>query len=336
MTRLGVRLPNEIGGTYAVSDIIDLARTAEDLGYHALWVPEESGRNAFMLLGGLATATDSVQLGTGIANVYSRTPALLAMSVATLDELSDGRAMLGLGASSRALIERWHGVGFDRPLRRIRETIEIVQRALGTERVTYDGDIFQIDDFPAQLGETRGDVPIYNAALGPTNRELTGRFADGWLPLHVPTARMASYIDEVASAAVDAGRPPDAVTIAPYIVSCVSETQPDRARRIVREVLAFYVGVMEYYAEVFGAFGFESEVADIREAWRTGGKDAARDEVPDGLLDAVTIAGTPEFGRERLAEYVDAGVDMPIVAIPARTPPELARSTLSELAPETR
>lgn len=328
MAPLGVRLPNEINGYASFDRLTELAELADDLDYHSVWVPEEAARNGFMVLSHLATETRRVRLGTGIANVYSRSPALLAMSVATLEELSGGRSLLGVGASSRLTIRDWHGIDFDRPLRRIRETIEIVDRALADERVQYDGEVFDVD-YRRQFAGAH-QVPIFNAALGRQNRRLTGRLADGWLPFHAPLAAMETFVDEVRAAAVDAGRDPDAVTVAPYILSCVGE-DADRARETVRRVLAFYVGAMEYYADVFRDYGFESAVRAVSDAW-TRDREAAYEAVSDELLDTVAIAGSPEWGRERLADYRARGVDVPVLALPTGASDEQLRFTLSELS----
>lgn len=333
MTRVGLRIPNEIGGRYSMPAVEALAERADELGYDSLWVPESAARNSFMVLGRLASVTDDVRLGTGIVNVFSRSPALIAMSVATLSELSDGRAMLGIGASSRAAIEEWHAMAFDRPLRRIRETIEIVRQALEDDRVDYHGEIFDVDDYPTRLGPPGQTIPIYNAALGETNRRLTAEYADGWLPIHVPRRDFPTYIEEMRVVAAGSGRNPDELTIAPYIVSCVSATDPDGARERVREVIAFYVGAMEYYAGVFRRFGFETEVENITSAWENSDREAARAAVTDSLLDDVAIAGSPEAGRRRLAAYREAGVDVPIVALPASLPQDVALETIEALGP---
>jgi len=333
MNRLGLRVPNEIGGHYSMDAVVDLASRADGLGYESVWVPESAARNSLMVLSRLATVTDSVRLGTGIVNVFSRSPALLAMSAATLDEFSDGRAMLGIGASSRPLIENWHAMEFDRPLRRIRETIEIVDAALSDPRVDYDGKVFRVDDYPNRLETVDGDVPIYNAALGPRNRELTGRFADGWLPIHLPLPTVSKQIAGVREAAADADRDPERVTVAPYIVTCASADDPEGAREVVSGVLAFYIGAMEYYAGVFRRFGYEETVDRIVDAWAEDDRGGASETVAEGLLDEVAIAGTPDYARRRLREYRDAGVDVPIVALPAAAPRKLAVSTVEALGP---
>jgi F420-dependent oxidoreductase-like protein len=329
MSPIGIRLPDETYG-YDVADQVELSKLAESHGYHSVWVAELQGPNGFVTLGQIAAHTSEIGLGTGIVNVYSRTPALIAMSVATLDQLSGGRTLLGLAASSKVTIEGWHGVEYDRPLRRVRETIEIVREAMRSERVTYRGEIFEIEDYPHTFEAVREDVPIYNAALGPTNRRLTGEFADGWLPVHVPRSKFEAFVDDIETAAGNAGRDPDDVTIAPYIVACVDE-DGEKARDHVRGLLSFYLGAMDYYARVFRRFGFAEEVDAVREAWGDGDREEAAARVPDDLLDEIAIGGTPEEGRERLREYRELGVDVPII-YPPHAPREMIETTVAELA----
>jgi len=329
MGTIGVRLPDETYD-YSISDVVDLAQLAEDEGYHSVWVAELQGANAFMILGQIAEATSDVGLGTGIVNVYSRTPSLIAMSTATLDQLSDGRTHLGLAASSEETIEGWHGLAYDRPLRRVRETIEIVDEAMSEEQVAYDGDIFDIAETPRTYETVRDEVPIYNAALGPKNRMLTGEFADGWLPVHVPRSRFEEFVGDIERGTERAGRDIDDVTIAPYIVSCVND-DPDQARDYVRSLLAFYAGAIDYYSYVFSEIGFEEEVDAITDAWSAGDRDRAADAVTDELLDEVAITGTPAEGREKLRAYRDLGVDVPVI-YPPPAPRNVIETTVSELA----
>lgn len=329
MSEIGLRIPDENYG-YDSNGIAELARFAEEQGYNSVWMPELQGLNAFMVLSQVAERTSDIGLGTGIVNVYSRTPALLAMSTATLDQQSDGRAILGLAASSKVTIQKWHGMEFDRPLRRVRETIEIVREAIRNETVDYDGEIFTVDDYPRSFETVRDEIPIYNAALGSTNRRLTGEFADGWLPVHIPREKLETFIGDIEESAESAGRDPDDVTIAPYIGACVAE-DGEAARDYVRGLLSFYIGAMDYYGHVFRQFGYEKEVDAIREAWSNGDQDEAANRVSDKLLDQVAIGGTPEEGRERLREYRDLGVDVPVI-YPPQAPRDVIETTVEELS----
>lgn len=331
MSRIGLRLPTEEHG-YSASDLVRTGAKADDLGYHSLWVPENQGRDAFMCLARLASVTDTARLGTGIVCVYARTPAMTAMSAATLDELSGGRAMVGIGASSRETVEAWHGKTYSRPLRHVRETIEIVRAAFADDRVSYDGDLYDLTDYPTMFDTVQDTVPIYNAALGETNRRLTGEFADGWLPVHLPFSDLSKQIEEIRGHAAAAGRDPEELTVAPYILACVSE-DGETARKRVGELLGFYIGAMDYYAGIFTEMGHEELVDSVRSAYGEGGREAAAERLRETtLVDDVAIAGTPDEARDRLQGYLERGVDVPIVYPPPASR-EVIESTIEALAP---
>src|SRR3989454_5328195 len=160
-----------------------MTERAEALGFDSVWVPEAWGTDAISLLGALAARTQRIRLGTGIVNVFSRTPSLLGQTAATLDLISNGRFILGLGTSGRQVVSGWHGMRFDRPLQRMRETVEIVRRVLRQERLRFDGEIFTLDQGLKLLARpVRPTVPIFLATLTPAGLRLTGEVADGWIP----------------------------------------------------------------------------------------------------------------------------------------------------------
>lgn len=306
MTNLGLALPDYIWNV-DVHGSVEFARLAEDVGFDALWKGETSSVNAFMTLAAVAAETNEITLGTGIANVYSRSPALLGMSGATLDQMSDGRAALGLGVSSKPIVEMWHGQPFDRPLRRMRETIEIVRQVVEGGRLEYDGDIFDVGPYTVGLSAD-GDVPIYNAAMGETNRRLTGEFADGWLPILVPRSRMATFVEEIETAADDAGR--DRPVMAPWILCSIHE-DPDVAHEHAKRHLAQEMGMG--YNALASQFGFGEPADAAHEAFRAGDREAAADAISDEMVAEFAIHGTPEEAVAEFEAVVDDGVDHPVV-----------------------
>ncbi|MEZ4547320.1 MAG: LLM class flavin-dependent oxidoreductase [Thermodesulfobacteriota bacterium] len=167
-------------------ELVEFARLAEGLGYHSIWVPEMWGRDAFSILGLLAANTTRIKLATGIVPVFSRAPSVIAQTIATLDEISGGRMILGLGTSGPAVIENWHGMKFKKPLQRTREYVEIIRMILSGGKVDYDGEIFKLKGFRLQFSPPRPDIPILVAAIGPKNIRLTGEVADGWIPFLLP------------------------------------------------------------------------------------------------------------------------------------------------------
>jgi len=305
-----------------------IAELADDLGYDAVWMPELWGDDALVRLADLAHRVDA-DLGTAIANVYSRSPAVLAAAAATLDDIAPGRLTLGLGVSTPKAIEDLHGVEFDRPARRGHETIELVKRFTGGEgRVDYDGDIFDVQDFPAQ----EADVPVYYAALGPANRRVVGRVADGWIPHNVPFSRLENTFRSVADAAEAADRDPDDITVAPYVPCAVAEDGA-AAMDAVRGHVAYYVGNGEGYRKaVAAAFGDDADA--VAEAWRDGDRAAAAQAVTDEMVDALGVAGTPEVARGKLDDLLArTPIDRPILVVPAQAAEDHAEATVEALAP---
>src|SRR5256885_8017289 len=179
--KLGLNLPYE--GSLAFPEAVELAQYAEALGFESVWMPEAYGTDAVSILGALAARTQRIRLGTGIVNVFSRTPALLGQTAATLDLISNGRFILGLGTSGHQVVSGWHGMRFDRPLQRMRETVEILRRVLRQERLRFDGEIFTLDQGLKLLARpVRPTVPIFLATLTPAGPRLTREIPDQWGP----------------------------------------------------------------------------------------------------------------------------------------------------------
>ena len=313
-----------------VLDPVGVATTAESLGYGSVWVPELWGADAFVQLGAVADATDDVRVGTAIANVFSRSPAVLAMAAATVDRYSDGRMTLGTGVSTPKAIEDLHGVEYDRPVRRSHEVIEVVKAYLSDvdERVAYEGEVISVQDFDT-LGR---DVPVFHAAMGPANRRVVARLADGWIPHNIPFPNLGDAFDYIADHAREADRDPDDITVAPYVPAAVSDDDPDAARDAIRGHVAYYVGNGEGYRKAV-AERFPDEADAVAGNWREGDRDAAKAAVTDEMVAGLGVAGTTEQAREQLAALQDGPVDIPIVTVP-RQAADLAMETVQALAPE--
>jgi alkanesulfonate monooxygenase SsuD/methylene tetrahydromethanopterin reductase-like flavin-dependent oxidoreductase (luciferase family) len=313
-------------------DVAAFAARAEELDYDSVWTGELWGRDAFVALTRAAEATDSVDLGTAITNVYGRSPATIAQAGATLDEASDGRARLGLGTSTPKAVEDLHGMAFDNPPRRMHEATELTKLFLDSEgRVVYDGEIFEVADFPS-LGR---DVPVYAAALGPANRRATGRTADGWLPHNIPFEHLSDAFETIAETAREAGRDPDDIEVAPYVPSAVSDDRAE-AIRAARGHIAYYVGSGEGYRKAV-AQSFPDGADAVAEAWRDGDRESARAAVTEEMIEGLTVAGTPEEAREQFDAVAALDViDEPLVVIPDGSPKELVEQTVAALAPEKR
>ena len=311
-------------------DLADVAVRAEELAYDAVWVGELWGESGVVQLSEMACRTDEIELGSAILSVYSRSPAVLAMTAASLQRASDGRFTLGLGTSTAKAVEDLHGMAFDRPVRRAHETIELVRAfTAGDGRVEYDGELLEAADFPSL------DVPlsIYHAGLGPANRRVVGRLCDGWIPHNIPFSRLGTAFEEVADAARERDRDPDEIAIAPYVPAAVSE-DPDEARTTLRRHVAYYVGSGDGYRRAV-ATAYPDRADRIADAWRDGEKRTAAEAVTDEMLDDLGVAGTPDEARERLRTLVaETGIDHPIVVVPEPASSEVIETTIDALAPE--
>ena len=331
MSKIGLVIPywNDI----TKDEIIDFARLAEGLGYDSVWVPEMWGRDAFSILSVIALNTKRVRLGTGIVSVFSRTPATIAQTIATLDEFSEGRMILGLGTSGPVVIENWHGIKFDQPLRRTREYVEIIRVIIGGQRVNYEGEIFKLKNFSLQFKPFRENIPIYIASVGPKNITLTGEVADGWIPFLVPIQHFTQTEDYLRAGAEKGGREFESIKVCPYIPALVSDDE-NTSLRLIKEYVAFYIGAMgTYYAGLISRYGFQDDANSIVEAWKRGSKTEAIEAVSQTLLNSVAVTGSANAGKNKIEEFRKAGADIPIIIFPPKAPRDLVRQTINNLAP---
>ena len=327
-----------MGSREDISDeeLVSLAQQAERLGYEAIFTGEAWGRDAFTVLTMIACHTSRIRLATGIVPVFSRTPGLIAQSIASLDRISKGRAILGLGTSGRLVIEQWHGIPYRKPVTRTREYMEIIRSVLYGRPAEYDGEFFQLSRFRLGVQPVQRHIPMYVASLGPRNLALTAELADGWLPIWVDRRRLPEMIGEMAEAALPAGRELYTITVAPQIICYVTEDAEELAEteKRVRGHMAYYIGGMgEYYYNLFSRSGFQAEADAVREAWSAGDRGKAAATIPDELLENITIIGDAATCLSRMERFRRAGADMPVVAFPHGSTLEGMRRTMEVLAP---
>lgn len=320
MKRLGLylgRLPGFDKGGFDRRELIECVRAADASGYDSFWMPESWERDAFTVLTELAGHTSRIHLATGIVNVFSRSPALIAMSAATLDEISGGRFRLGLGTSGARVIEDFHGVKFSHPLTRLRETIQIIRLLLAGERVDFEGRCFHLSRFKLGFKPVRARIPTYVAALTPKSLYQLGEIADGWLPTHWPRERLGEGITHIRAGAVSRNRDAAEIEIAPFVNVVVSDDRA-KARNRARLPLAYYVGGMgDYYHDALARLGFTAEADAIRALWQEGRPKQAIRAVTDEMVDRIAVCGAVEYARERLDEMYSHGATLPLIPIPA-------------------
>jgi F420-dependent oxidoreductase-like protein len=310
--------------------VIEKVKIADELGFDSVWLGESWGYELFTSMSDLARETKRIKIGAGIANIFSRTPALIASTVATLDERSGGRIILGLGPSGANVIEHWHGVKFEKPLKRTREYVEIIRMILRGEKLIYHGEFFNLErGFKLRFKPLRADLPIYIAAMGPKNVIQSGEIADGILPVYWPSPKWGELRAHLDEGARIAGRPPHSAAIAPYITSIVLPENVDEQTRMQARIqaaqpLAYYIARMGvYYADMLTRNGFGEEVQAIIEANKQGLKNAVM-AVSSRLLDATAIIGTPKEVVAHLDQWAEAGVDQPLLSMPGGSIDETA------------
>ena len=317
------------------------AREAERIGVASLWVPEVWGYDALTGLAHLAAQTSTIGLGTFVVQLGSRSPALLATSALSLQDLSGGRFHLGVGVSGPQVMEGWHGVRFARPVQATRETIEIIRTVSRGERLQHDGEVY-----PLPLPDSQGralrplvrpqPVPVYVAALGPVNLRLTGEVADGWLANAFVPESADVFLGPLADGAARAGRTlADLDLVAPVAleVTADGEAAAAAARRHA-DGYAFTIGAMgsgraNFYNDAFGRLGFADEVAEVARRWQAGDREAAAAAVPLELGARTNLLGTPDMIAARLPAYRDAGITTLLAKLDG--PPEAMLASLATL-----
>lgn len=300
------------GVVYPDSTIVELAEIADEHGFGAVWKGESNSADPLVVLSAIAARTRHIQLGTGVYHIFGRSAVTLGIQAATLNDLSGGRLLLGIGVSNRTLAS-WHGRSFDRPVRRLREFSEVVRAVARGDRVDYRGETETVPGFKLAWRPSFPKVPIVFAALGDQMTRLAGRHADGVMINMANPPMVRSIVQRVRESAQATGRDADSLEYMVKVRVCV---HPDRdlARARLKHVLAFY-SIAEFYRDHLAAMGFADEAAAIRATYQQSGFRAAQQAVPDSLLDGLpTIAATSVAeARERLRPYAEAGATRLII-----------------------
>ena len=339
--RLGLML-GYWGLGLSADDQIVLVREAEAAGFDSVWTAEAYGSDAATPLAWFAAQTERIRLGAAILQIPGRSPAMTAMTAVTLDHLSGGRFLLGLGTSGPQVAEGWHGQRFARQLARTREYVAIVRKALARERLVYEGEEYQLPlpDGPGKalklmIAPVQERIPIYIAAIGPKNTQLVGEVADGWLPVFFSPEHVDGSRALLEEGAARSGRSLDGFDVAPTVQVSIDDDL-DRARDVMRPFIALYVGGMgsrdkNFYNQLVQRYGFEDAAAEIQTLYLDGKKEEAAAAIPPELIDLVTMCGPRDRVKERLEVYREAGVGTLIVSSMAFDL-EQRKQTIRELA----
>ncbi|MFN0094785.1 MAG: LLM class flavin-dependent oxidoreductase [Dehalococcoidia bacterium] len=311
------------GNPEQTKDIIARVKVAEEVGVEAVFTAETWGRDQFSLLTQMALQTSTIKLGTGIAPVFGRSPAVLAMTFATLDELSGGRMIIGLGTSGSRVIEHWHGEEFEKPLQRLKEYCQIINQIMAGEKVFHEGEIFQLQrGFKLLFNPVRNHIPIYIASIAPKSMEICGEVADGWMPVYWPKSRFKDGLATIAKGSDAVGRPAGAVECVANLTTVIDE-DIEKAKRQAAGPISWYVTNMgDFYHRMLTRNGFAAEVAAMREAgeehrpmpFQTNDEILAA--MGDTMLGETAIWGDLETVAAGVEERRQLGVDLPVISMP--------------------
>ena len=308
MARIGVAF----AGGMSPPEIVECVRLAEELGYESAWVAEGHGGDQFAILSACAVQTERILLGTSISSIFVRSVPTIAMAAASVDHLSGGRLILGLGSSHKVQVEPEHGVVYRKPVQRMRESVEIIRTLLRDGQVSYQGQEISIAGFDLWFEPLRRDIPIYLSAVFPQMLETCGEIAQGTILVWSTLESGRRSAEHVAAGARRAGRDPAEVDIVSLLPCSVAEDRREAIDR-VRPAAAFYAGFFPRYNRLMAESGFAEAAAAIRQAWLEDDREGATRLVPDDMVQALSLAGTAADSRERLEAYRESGIQLPVI-----------------------
>jgi alkanesulfonate monooxygenase SsuD/methylene tetrahydromethanopterin reductase-like flavin-dependent oxidoreductase (luciferase family) len=299
-----MRIGFSLGSLLSVEEIFDCAKVLSNYPADSIWIPETWGMDCCSILSNILNIAKKPHLGSSIINIYSRSPALIAMSAVTLDTMSGGRFTLGLGTSSKAIVEDWHGLKFSSPLERMREYVEMIRLVISGEKVTYNGKFFNLKNFNLLIKPQRTRIPIYLAAINQKMVELTWEIADGVIFYLRPLPELKSTIAKMQSK--------KKIDVTCQLITCVS-TDSQKAINRAKQTIAFYVSVGKIYREFLASNGFKNETISIFEEYKKNGLKNNHEFVTDKMVHSLSVCGTPEDIQKKILQFIEAGIDLPIL-----------------------
>ena len=299
-----MRIGFSLGSLLSVEQIMNCTRMLSVYDPHSIWIPETWGMDCCSIMSTMSQIAKKPKIGSSILNIYSRSPALAAMSAATIDVLSNGRMILGLGTSSQTIVEDWHGVKFDHPVGRMREYVEIIRLILSGNKCNYEGNFFHLKNFNLLISASQKKIPIYVAAINEKMVDLTWEIADGTIFYLRPLDELRKTVSKMQSKRK--------IDVACQLITSVSD---DATKAITRakKTIAFYVSVGDIYREFLTRNGFEKESNAIYEEYKKYGLKDNYIHVSDKMVNELAICGTPDDARKQLARFTNAGIDLPIL-----------------------
>ena len=299
-----MRIACSLGSLLSVEQVIECTKMISETKIDSIWIPETWGMENFSMLGAVSSKTKSQKIGSSIINIYSRSPSTISMGAATIDILSNGRLILGLGTSSVPIVEDFHGEKFETPVQRMREYIEIIRLSLSKKQINYSGKIFNLKNFTLLIEPKRQSIPIYVAAINQKMVNLTWELGDGVIFYLRPLDEMKKTISKMQSERK--------IDVACQIITCISNNSEEAIQR-AKKTLAFYISVGKVYREFLAKNGFENETDNIFEEFKKSGLKSNHELIPDSMLNSLCISGSPEEAKVQLEKFRDTGIDLPII-----------------------
>jgi alkanesulfonate monooxygenase SsuD/methylene tetrahydromethanopterin reductase-like flavin-dependent oxidoreductase (luciferase family) len=299
-----MRLSYSLGSLLTIEHVLECAKKLNMVKPDVIWIPETWGMENFSILGLTSNNNSYSKIGSSIINIYSRSPSLIAMGAATIDTVSNGRLILGLGTSSQSIVEEFHGTPFAAPIQRMKEYVEIIKLILSGEKINYQGEIFSLKNFSLLIKPPRKNIPIYLAAINQKMVNLTWDIADGIIFYLRPKKEIKSTLKKMQQI-----RKIDSTI---QIITCVHH-DADKAIKRVKKTLAFYVSVGKIYREFLASNGYKKETENIFTEYKKNGLDSNYELVTDSMVNDLCISGTPNDCRKKLNEFRQTGIDLPIL-----------------------
>jgi len=299
-----MRLACSLGSVLSIEQVIQCTTNLSKYNPDTVFVPETWGMENFAMLSSVSQKIQTAKIGSSIINIYSRSPALIAMGAATVDTISNGRLVLGLGTSSIPIIEELHGYKFEKPIQRMKEYVEIIKLVLFGKQVNFQGKIFSLKNFSLLIKPPRQNIPIYLAAVNQKMLDLCWEIADGVIFYLRPLSEIQNTIKKMQEKRQ--------IDVACQIITCMSH-DADKAIERAKKTLAFYVSVGSIYREFLANNGFQNETKNIYEEYQKSGLKTNHELVPDSMLEQLAIYGTPDDCIKKLKKFKDAGLDLPII-----------------------
>ena len=299
-----MRLSYSLGSLLSIEEVLECSQKLNEIKPDVMWIPETWGMEIFSMLGIASKQNKFSKIGSSIINIYSRSPSLIAMGAATVDTISKGRLILGLGTSSIPIIEDFHGQSFESPVQRMKECVDIVRLALSGKKINYSGKIFSLKDFSLLVKPLRNEIPIYLAAINKKMVELTWDVADGVIFYLRPKDEMKTTITNMQKR--------KKIDISLQIITCIDHDY-EKAINRAKKTLSFYIAVGTVYREFLHSNGYSEETQIIYSEYTKNGLENLETFVPDKMLDDLCIAGTPDMAIKKLSVFRDIGIDTPII-----------------------